>query len=177
MNLRRKKIERSGAKYIVTSDGTVYGKKGLLSVMKNSDGYASVTLGKKGQRRRYTIHRIVAETFLANPDNLPEVDHLDGNRMNPALDNLEWVSHEENIQRAYEKGSYKGRVVGEKNPRAHLTDILVLKLRDAYYLQGYTIGELRDQYGLPWNTVGNAVKGYTWAHLPFPEGVTTKTEG
>ena len=174
--IKKRRIIVDGATYVVTSDGKVYGKKKLLNIRPNSDGYACVTLGQKGRRKRYRVHRLVAEIFLPNNDNLPEVDHLDGNRMNPSLDNLEWVSHEENIRRAYEKGSYKGRVVGEKNPRAHLTDKLVLKLREAYYLQGITIGELSDQYRLPWNTVGNAVKGITWLHLPFPEEVTPKSE-
>ena len=86
--------------------------------------------------------------------------------MNPDKDNLEWVTHEENVKRAYERGGHVGRVTGEKNPKARLTPEIVLNLR-AEYKVGVTIQEMVDKYGYPWNTIGNAVKGKTWSHLPL----------
>ena len=126
----RKKINICGAVYEITSEGEVFGAYGQpISIRPNSDGYASFTAGKKGNRTREKVHRLVAELFIPNPNNLPEVDHLDGNRMNPSKDNLEWVTHEENIQRAHKKGSYKGRYVGQDNPKAKLNENLVMQLR------------------------------------------------
>ncbi len=161
----RKKINICGAVYEITSEGEVFGAYGQpISIRPNSDGYASFTAGKKGNRTREKVHRLVAELFIPNPNNLPEVDHLDGNRMNPSKDNLEWVTHEENIQRAHKKGSYKGRYVGQDNPKAKLNENLVMQLRSEYKA-GASVKELCDKYGYPWNTIGNAVKGYTWGHL------------
>ena len=156
-----------GVRYVIYEDGTVYGKRGKLKQRPNGDGYATITVGKKGNRRSMSVHRLVAELFLPKPqsDEALEIDHIDGNRMNPALSNLEWVTHSENIRRAHAKGHYRGRYEGEKNPRARLTEALVISLRKSYR-HGDTIMKLAKENGLPWNTVGNAVKGYTWRHLP-----------
>ena len=82
------------------------------------------------------------------------------------MENLEWVTHEENVRRAYERGSHIGRITGERNPKARLTPEIVLSLR-VQYNAGATIQELVEKYGYPWNTIGNAVKGKTWGHLPL----------
>lgn len=59
-------------------------------------GYNQITLQKNGQKKYYKIHRLVAETFINNPKNLPEVNHIDGNKQNNTVDNLEWVTTSEN---------------------------------------------------------------------------------
>ena len=165
--LRSTDFTIGGVRYKIFEDGTVYGVKGKLKHHPSADGYATVTLGAKATRKRTYVHRLVAKYFVPKPESNEtlEIDHLDGNRMNPAAWNLEWVTHQENIRRAHEKGHYAGRAVGEKNPKARLTEAMVISLRKAYR-HGDTITKLAKQYGLPWNTVGNAVKGYTWSHLP-----------
>lgn len=57
---------------------------------KNQSGYLSINLSYKGQRTPYLIHRLVAKAFIPNPDNLPQVNHKDENRLNNNADNLEW---------------------------------------------------------------------------------------
>lgn len=153
--------------YLIFSNGAIYGPSGKrLKVRPNSDGYAVVTMGKKTvQRSTKFVHRLVAELFLDNPNDYSDVDHLDGDRMNADMDNLEWTTHEENVGRAYRKGSYSGRYVGEKNPKARLTAEIVLQLRKEYKA-GTTIMELHHKYGYPYNTIGNAVRYKTWTELP-----------
>ena len=76
--VERKEIQINGASYIVTSEGEIYGASGKkLKQRPNTSGYASVTVGRKGRRISVTVHRLVAECFIPNPNNLPEVDHLD----------------------------------------------------------------------------------------------------
>lgn len=167
MDILRKNYEFGGITYLVCSNGDIFGPTGKkLKARENADGYAVITMGNKRIRRSTQfVHRIVAELFLPNPEKLSDVDHLNGERMNPDVSNLQWVTHEENVRRAYERGSHIGRITGEKNPKARLTPDFVLKLREEYNA-GVTIQEMADKYGLPWNTVGNAVKKITWKHLP-----------
>ena len=69
----------------------------ILSLFdKNRMGYYRVILFKDGQRRRHFVHRLVAETFLENLENKPQVNHKDGNKQNNNVENLEWVTCSEN---------------------------------------------------------------------------------
>ena len=165
-----KHVEINGAVYTITSEGKVYGKNGNpISIRPNSSGYASFTAGIKGKRTNVTVHRLVAKCFIPNPNNLSDVDHKDSNPMNPSADNLEWTSHPENIRRAYARGHHKGRATGEKNPRSKLNRNMVNILRYEYHLYSTSIMELSKRYNIPWSTVNNVVKGYTWKHIPMPE--------
>ena len=79
--------------YAVTSCGKVwsYRKSKFLKPYNHNSGYLSVNLyNTEGMRRTYLLHRIVAEAYLTNPDNLPQVNHKDENRINNCLNNLEF---------------------------------------------------------------------------------------
>lgn len=74
----------------------------ILSLFdKNRMGYYRVILFKDGQRKRHFVHRLVAETFLENIENKPQVNHKDGNKQNNNVENLEWVSQSENMKHSY----------------------------------------------------------------------------
>jgi hypothetical protein len=64
------------------------------------NGYFRIRLNGK----KYSIHRLIAETFIPNPDNKPEVNHKDGNKLNNHISNLEWVTHSENTKHAFKMG-------------------------------------------------------------------------
>lgn len=66
-------------------------------------GYKRVKLCKRGEHKTCSVHRLVAMAFLPNPENKPEVNHIDGNPSNNAVDNLEWVTSRENILHSYAK--------------------------------------------------------------------------
>ena len=157
-----------GLTYEIFTNGDIIGPSGkLLQPRKNEDGYLVVTMGSSKIRRSTKfVHRLVAELFLPNPNGYSDVDHLDGNRANPDVSNLEWVTHEENVRRSHERGSHIEKSTGEKNPRARLTDEIVMKLREEYE-SGVSIDTMSKKYGYPWSTVSNAVKGITWKHLPM----------
>ena len=158
-----------GLKYRVYEDGTIYGVSGKkIKQRTNHDGYLIFTAGKTENRRTVFTHRIVAELFVPKPDDplATEVDHKDGNRANPAAYNLEWVRRQINIFRAWLRGGYRNHIKGEKNPKARLTESLVMELRRCYH-NGDTIMSIARRYKLPWSTVNNAVKGITWSYLPL----------
>lgn len=67
-------------------------KEKILKPVNNSDGYPQVTLYKNRKREQVSVHRLVADTFIQNPDNLPQVNHKDENTKNNRVDNLEWCT-------------------------------------------------------------------------------------
>ena len=72
------------------------GKPKLLKPGKDKKGYLLVNLYKNRKRKSYKIHQLVAEHFIPNPDNLPEINHIDEDKTNNRVDNLEWKSHKDN---------------------------------------------------------------------------------
>jgi hypothetical protein len=79
----------------------------VLKKYINNFGYCTVGLYKNSKVKRLTIHRLVAETFIPNPENKPQVNHIDGNKLNNHVDNLEWATAKENIQHAWNSGLSK----------------------------------------------------------------------
>ena len=72
--------------------------------------YHHVTLNINGKQKRMRVHRLVAEAFIANPNNKPYVNHIDGNRGNNNVENLEWVTPSENTQHAVQTGLFRSGV-------------------------------------------------------------------
>ena len=102
--------------YFVNEKGEIMGKMGkILRPAHNKSGYKMVILRKNNRSFAKTVHRIVAETFIENPGNLPEVNHKDENKENNAVENLEWCTHSYNntygtkIDRARETKKRNGK--------------------------------------------------------------------
>lgn len=79
-----------------------------------SRGYYQVSLCIDGKYRHFQVHRLVAEAFIPNPENKPQVNHIDGNKLNNDISNLEWVTRSENQLHAYKTGLQKP-LKGEEN--------------------------------------------------------------
>lgn len=104
---------KENSDYGITKSGNVYshktGKWKLLKPQTDTDGYLQVRLFNNGNSRLTFVHRIVAETFLSNPDGLPEVNHVDGNKRNNDVRNLKWCTRQENMLHAHDTGLAKTR--------------------------------------------------------------------
>lgn len=84
--------------YWVNRRGQIKNKKGhILKPVDNGSGYLRVDLRKDGQREQLLIHRVVAQAFVPNPDNKPEVNHKNSNTKYNWACNLEWVTRLENV--------------------------------------------------------------------------------
>ena len=99
------KIAGEETRYSVSTDGKVINNKTEREIKPHFDGkYLNARLTKNGKTKGYKIHRLVAIEFLDNPDDLKEVNHIDGNKRNNDMDNLEWVSASENCIHAVTHG-------------------------------------------------------------------------
>ena len=78
--------------YEVSTKGRVQRDNKLLHLNSNTYGYLHVTLSKSNQQKTMTVHRLVAETFINNPHEYPQINHRDGNKLNNSVDNLEWCT-------------------------------------------------------------------------------------
>ena len=100
-----KDIENYEGLYAVTSCGKVwsYKSKRFLRPYANTDGYQRISLCKNGEVKKYYIHRLVAEAYLPNPENLPQVDHIDNDKTHNYLNNLQWITNRDNSRKANNK--------------------------------------------------------------------------
>lgn len=101
--------------YEISNFGRVKREKKILKSSKNSMGYYLVSLSKNGKSKTYSIHRLVAETFIPNPSNFSCVNHKDENKENNKLDNLEWCTYQYNT--TYRNAIKKRLKTFEKNSK------------------------------------------------------------
>lgn len=99
--------------YLVSNKGFVYSLKSkrLLTLDKNNTGYYRVSFYNKGKKERVFIHRLVAETFIPNPENKKQVNHINEDKSDNSVKNLEWTTQEENELHSMRRGS-KGHYCG-----------------------------------------------------------------
>lgn len=101
--------------------------KKIKSQYVGSTGYYMVTFSINNKSKPVRVHRLLALEFILNPDNKPCVNHKDGNKLNNSLDNLEWVTHPENMKHAFKTGLVDN--TGEKNGMSKLTEEQVKKIK------------------------------------------------
>ena len=91
--------------YAITSCGKVwsYKRKRFLTPYNSGNGYLKVKLFKDNEEKQYRIHRLVAEAYLPNPENLPQVDHIDNDKTHNYVNNLQWITHRDNSRKSNNK--------------------------------------------------------------------------
>ena len=108
-------------------------KVNIKEINLDKHGYCITKLCKNGNCVPRKVHRLVAKAFLPNPNNWPQVNHIDGNKQNNAVENLEWCSAAHNIKHAWETGlKNNDHLKGEKNPHAKLDADTVREIRRLY---------------------------------------------
>lgn len=140
--------------------------------IRQSRGYFVVQLRKNGQGKRFYIHRVIALTFLGAPPDGLEVNHKDGNKSNNCVANLEYVTHQQNIDHSYRVlGTPVPDSVpmpGEKNPAAKLKEWQVRQIHElhAFGVPGTTIAYY---FRIDKSTVSQILHGKRWKHIDIGE--------
>lgn len=102
--------------------------KAIKSQYVSDTGYYMITISKNNKSKPYRVHRLLANNFIENPKKLKEVNHIDGNKLNNDLSNLEWVSHFGNMQHAFSTGLANN--TGVKNGMAKLNESKVSEIKE-----------------------------------------------
>lgn len=156
--------------YIVSSDGEVASRKSpnlkILKPHSRKNGYLSVELCVDGDSRKQLVHVLVAETFLGpRPTPAHEVNHKNGVRSDNRGHNLEWVTRGENQRHRFDVLRHKG-VRGEAHGRAKVSEMDVHAIRERV-AAGERRREIAAEYGISPRSVGNIVRGDSWAWLTW----------
>lgn len=147
--------------YVVFEDGTIISKmKGTsMSSHDNGRGYLILNLRIGGKSRIKGVHRVVAEAFIPNPDNLSDVDHIDGDMRNNHVSNLRWLTHGDNIKHCYSLNNRSA--TGENNARCDTTEETVLEI--CRMLQnGERVCNIRDKVGVPYSRISSIKSRKNW---------------
>jgi hypothetical protein len=109
--------------YRLYIDGEIWSvKSGKFLKQENSKGYKRVTLSIDGKTKRFQVHRLVAMYFIKNQFNKPCVNHIDGDKQNNYLNNLEWCTYSENENHSY-------NILGKINPIRKLSELDVIDIK------------------------------------------------
>lgn len=152
--------------YFITEDGKVFNQKGKqLSIKirkepKSSFERAYIALSIDKKQQHFTLSRIVAEVYIPNPNNLPQVNHKDGNPLNNHYSNLEWCSQSDNIKHAIKTGLKP--MLKEDNSSSKLDNIKVKEIRDKYSKGNISLRDLAKNYNVSYTTIRYIVKNKTW---------------
>jgi hypothetical protein len=135
-------------------------------IMKNttiSDGYVVVTLQTKKRSKAFYLHRLLATHFLENPDNKLQVNHLDGDKHDYNLFNLEWSTPSENEQHAYDTGLKKG-CKGTNNGMSKLSEAQVVDIKTSLSMN-ISPTQIAKSMNINRNIVYKIKSGLRWKHI------------
>lgn len=139
-------------------------KVSILSGTIARGGYKRVLLTKNGKKTAESVHRLVAKAFIPNPENKPQINHIDGNKLNNCVDNLEWVTHQENQAHAWDNG-LKQPFRGEDHPNSKLSEDTVSRIRGMDRDTDYSHREIAEEFGLRRRLVTSIINKKAWAHV------------
>jgi hypothetical protein len=120
-------------------------------------GYPTVTI----HGRKTTVHRLVATTFIPNPDGLKQINHRSGDKTDNSVANLEWCTAAQNVRHSHD---VLGRNTGDNCFRSKLTSARVREAR-ALRKQGVTYRELAERFSVHISTIYHAVDGRSWRRV------------
>lgn len=155
-------IKSYNKKYQISNLGRVKNRKKILKICNNGKGYLYISLSKNNKRKNFLIHRLVANAFIINKENKPCINHIDGNKQNNKVDNLEWITYSENHKHAFKIGLKKSRKGEEmSNSKLKNKDVLFIKKNK----NNYSRAELGRKFKICPSTISRIILGHRWRHI------------
>ena len=139
------------------------GKEQILRPLWTPRGYLKFSLCLNGKHRNFSVHVLVANAFIPNPDNLPEINHLDGNKFNCHVSNLELSTRSGNNKHAFKTGLNKQKKGGD-NPKAKLTNEEAVWCRKVYkpHDKKFGLKALAKNFGVNVRNMYNIIQGKSY---------------
>jgi hypothetical protein len=171
---------KSSYAIIVRKDGTNHTRVSkILKPGIDNKGYSRVAMMHEGRLITKKVHRLVAAAFVPNPERKPQVNHLSGVKTDNRIENLEWVTNDENIKHAIDNGIIKmsysaderrrsvNKVIkrGSLNGVSKLTEKEVTEIKRDYIPGVNTRKMLGVKYNVSFTTIKDIVNGRTWTHI------------
>lgn len=152
-------------RYSVSNTGKVRNNKTgrILKDTPDKDGYARVGLWTGEKVLNRIVHRLMAQAFILNPENKKQVNHIDGDKTNNKLTNLEWATDSENIRHAVATGLMVGRK-GTKHHNAKLTEDDVREIK-RLAKSGMLRRDIAKRFGIAKNHITRITTGTRWGHI------------
>jgi hypothetical protein len=156
------KVFKKYKDFYISNYGDVIGKRGnVLKNIKKKDGYLAVNIYIDGVRKQMKIHRLVALSHILNPENKPQVNHVNGIKTDNRVENLEWCSPSENSIHAYKNGLINS---GETHSMSKLNRSEVEKLKKENLKGIYFQRELAELFGISQTQVGKIINNKSWKY-------------
>lgn len=150
--------------YKVSSNGRIKNRKGKILKLSVNKGYSFITFCINREAKKFPVHRLVINAFSENPFNKPCVNHKNSNRGDNRIENLEWVTHKENIQHALNSK----RMYSPKGTDCHfavLKEKDIFRIRYLYEKEKMKISEIAKTLNIAHSTVYYAANRMTWKHI------------
>lgn len=152
--------------YFIDENGDVWSNKSnkwkKVKPTLTNKGYLTYRACNNGIRKHISIHRAVALTYVPNPNNLPQVNHIDGNKLNNNVNNLEWTTNQKNRNHAVKNGLH---AKGEQIKNSKLTEQQVIEIRKKYIPKKYTMSKLAKEYGVRETAIYRIINYKRWKHI------------
>lgn len=148
--------------YEVSKQGIVrkVSDKRICKKFLNVDGYVVVAFWVNQKVLHRRVHRLVMETWVGADER--EVNHIDGDKQNNVLENLEYVTHQENVDHAVSTGLVRR---GEDCSHSKLTDEIVKEIRELHVDAGISLRDLAGMYDVSQEMIVKIVKDRNWRHI------------
>lgn len=160
--MNKKYIENS-RDYWVTDEGRIFRGERELKKNRQHQGYVTVTITyMSGERKVKFVHRLVAEYFIPNPESKPLVNHINLVKNDNRVENLEWVTHQENNRHAHENGAF--RAVDGRHHHAKYPDELIHKVCEMIQ-EGRRSIDIQKKCLVDRTTIYNIRKKKVWMHI------------
>jgi hypothetical protein len=150
--------------YFVSESGGIFRDGKEKNTTMSNKGYKMASMYFNSKSNKLSIHRLVAILYVPNPNNLPQVNHIDGNKLNNHYTNLEWLTNQQNRNHAIENGLH---AKGTDIPNSKLTEEDVLWIRQNYIKSHRKFGgnALALKFNVSGSCILQVVTNKHWKHL------------